>query len=81
MKGLTKERMGKLTPKHARNFYEELVGDFDENQMNDFTKKRKIENFTEEQTVDFTEKIGDSTEEKAQVRISNHKVYAVKSYV
>lgn len=81
MKGLTKERMGKLTPKHARNFYEELVGNFDENQMNDFTKKRKIENFTEEQTVDFTEKIGDSTEEKAQVRISNHKVYAVKSYV
>lgn len=48
--------------------------------MNDFTEKQ-IENFTEEQTVDFTEKIGDSTEEKAQVRISNHKVYAVKSYV
>lgn len=86
MKGSTKERMGKLTPKHVRNFEEEgiedfteeLVGEFDENQMNDFTEKQ-IVNFTEEQTVDLTEKIGDSTEEYAQVRISNHIVYVLNA--
>lgn len=79
MKGSTQERMGKLTPKHARNFYEEgLQLVFDENHMNDFTEKQ-IENFTEEQTVDFTGEIGDSTEENAQVRISNHIVYVLNA--